>query len=74
MPDTAMHRLHICCTVRANGSFAIRGNAEFQASECGKTIRDNSRNIPHLIFHKLPLDNFPHSAVRIPHNTHALDF
>jgi len=29
MPDAAVHWLHICCTMRANGSFAIRGNAEF---------------------------------------------
>ena len=29
-PDVFMHWLHICCTMRANGSFAaIRGNAEF---------------------------------------------
>ena len=28
-PDVAMLRLHISCTMRANGSFAIRGNAEF---------------------------------------------
>ena len=26
----------------------------------------------HLIFRKLPLDNFPHSAIRIPQNTRAL--
>jgi len=58
-PDTAMHRLHICCAMRANGSFAIRGNAE-----CRKAIRGNLRNVPHLIFRKLPLDNFPHSAIR----------
>ena len=30
------------------------------------------RNVPHLIFRKLPLDNFPHSAIRIPQNTRAL--
>jgi len=29
MPDTGMHRLHICCAMRANGSFVIRGKAEF---------------------------------------------
>jgi len=29
-PDTSMHRLHICCTMQANGSFAaILGNGEF---------------------------------------------
>ena len=27
-------------------------------------IRGNLRNVPHLIFRKLPLDNFPHSAFR----------
>jgi len=34
----------------------------FSAVECGKTIRGNLRNVPHLIFRKLPLDNFPHST------------
>jgi len=29
------------------------------------------RNVPHLIFRKLPIDNFPHSAIRIPQNTRA---
>jgi len=28
-PDAGMHQLHICCTVRANCSFVICGNAEF---------------------------------------------
>jgi len=28
-------------------------------------------NVPHLIFHKLPLDNFLHSTVYIPQNTRA---
>jgi len=65
MPGAAMHRLHICCTMRANGSFVIRGNAEFFG--CGKAIMGNLRNVPHLIFHKLPL-----SAIRIPQNTRAL--
>ena len=27
------------------------------------------RKNPHRIFRKLPLDNFPHSAIRIPQNT-----
>ena len=27
--DAAMYRLHVCYTMRANGSFAIRRNAEF---------------------------------------------
>jgi len=34
----------------------------FSAAECGKVIMGNLRNVPHLIFCKLPLDNFPHSA------------
>jgi len=29
MPYGAMHRLHIRCTLRVNGSFAIHGNVEF---------------------------------------------
>jgi len=32
------------------------------AAECGKAIRGNLRNVPHLIFRKLPLDSFPHST------------
>jgi len=55
-PDAAMHRLHIRCTMRANHSFAIRGNAEFFT--CGKAIMGNLRNVPHLIFCKLPRTNF----------------
>ena len=43
----------------------------FSAVECGKAIKGNLRNVPHLIFRKLPLDNFPHSAIRIPQNTRA---
>ena len=43
----------------------------FSAAECRKAIRGNLRNVPHLIFSKLPLDNFPHSAIRIPQNTRA---
>jgi len=58
--------LHICCTMRANISFAICGNAE--CFGCGKAIRGNLRNVPHLIFRKLPLDNFLHSAFRNPHS------
>ena len=34
----------------------------FSAAECGKVIRGNLRNVPQLVFRKLPLDNFPHSA------------
>jgi len=34
----------------------------FSAAEFGKAIRDNLRNVPHLIFRKLSLDNFPRSA------------
>jgi len=61
-PDVAMLRLHISCTVRTNGSFAIRRNAEFFSCGMRKSDRGNLRNVPHLIFRKLPLDNFPHSA------------
>ena len=43
----------------------------FSAAECGKAIRGTLRNVPHLIFRKLPLDNFPHSAICIPQNTRA---
>jgi len=35
----------------------------FSAAECGKAIRGILRNVPHLIFCKLPLANFPHSAI-----------
>jgi len=70
--DAAMHLLHICYTMRANCSFAICGNVEFSAAECGKAIRGNLRNIPHLIFCKLPIDNFLHSAISILQNTRAL--
>jgi len=31
----------------------------------GKAIRSNLRNVPHMIFRKLPPDNFPHSAIRM---------
>jgi len=64
-----MHRLHICCTMRANVSFAICGNAE--SFGCGKAIRGNLRNVPHLIFGKLPLHNFPYSAIHVPQNIRA---
>jgi len=43
----------------------------FSPAECGKAIRGNLRNAPHLIFRKLPLDNFLHSAIRIPQITSA---
>jgi len=36
----------------------------FSAADCGKATRGNLRNIPHLIFRILPLDNFPQSAFR----------
>jgi len=39
MPDADMHWLHICCTMPANGSFAIHGNAEFFG--CGIRKNDN---------------------------------
>jgi len=34
----------------------------FSAVECEKEITGNLRNVPNLIFHKFPLDNFLHSA------------
>jgi len=34
----------------------------FSAAEWGKAIKDNLQNVLHLIFCKLPLDNFPHSV------------
>jgi len=71
-PDAAMHRLHICCTMWENGSLWSSEMRNFSAAECGKAITGNLRNVPHLIFRKLPLDNFPHSAIRIPQNTHTL--
>jgi len=43
----------------------------FSPAECGKAIRGNLRNVPHLIFRKLPLDNFLDSAIRIPQITSA---
>jgi len=38
MPDVAMLQLHISCTMRANDSFAICGNAEFFS--CGMRKSD----------------------------------
>ena len=32
------------------------------------TLHSAEKN-PHQIFRKLPVDNFPHSAIRIPQNT-----
>jgi len=43
----------------------------FSAAECVKAIRGNLWNVPHLIFRKLPLDSFLHSAICIPQNTRA---
>ena len=34
----------------------------FSAAECEESIRGNVRNVLHLIFRKLPLDNFPQCA------------
>ena len=34
----------------------------FSAAECGKATWGNLRNVPHLVFHTLPLDNVLHSA------------
>ena len=71
MPDVAMLQLHISLQCERTVVFAIRGNAEFFSCGMRKAIRGNLRNVPHLIFRKLPLDNFPHSAIRIPQNTLA---
>jgi len=57
-PDAAMHRLHICCTMRANGSFVICRNVEFLGCRMKKAIMGNLRNVLHLIFCKLPLEGF----------------
>jgi len=70
---TAGRRMLLCigCTfvVQCERTVVLR-SAEmrnFSAAECGKAIRGNLRNVPHLIFRKLPLDNFPQSAFcRIP--------
>ena len=35
------------------------------------TLHSAEKN-PHQIFRKLPVDNFPHSAIRIPQNTPSL--
>jgi len=43
----------------------------FSAAECGKAIKGNLWNVPRLIFRKLAVDSFPHSAVRIPRATRA---
>jgi len=65
-PDASMHRLHICCTMRANGSFAaIRRNVEFfylrnaekwQRVICGTFRTRFSANYPLTTFRN------PHSA------------
>ena len=36
------------------------------------TLHSAEKN-PHQIFRKLPVDNFPHSAIRIPQNTPSLN-
>jgi len=70
-PDVAMLRLHISCTMRANGTLQSEEMWNFSAAECGTAIRGNLWNVPHLIFRKLPLDNFLHFAIRIPQNNCA---
>jgi len=60
-----MHRLHICCAMRANGSFAaIRGNAEFFTCGMRKSDKGQFAERSALDFPQLPIDNFPHSALR----------
>jgi len=71
-PNAAMHRLYICCTMQLhkNGAifertvvFAIRGNAEFFSCVMWKSGKGYLlQNVLHLIFRKLPIDNFLHSA------------
>ena len=40
-PDASMYRLHICCTMRVNGSFAaIRGNGNAEFFTCGMRKSD----------------------------------
>jgi len=75
---TAGHQTLLCigCTsvVQCERTVVLR-SAEirnFSAAECGKATMGNLWNVPHLIFRKLLLDNFPHSAIRIPQNTRAL--
>jgi len=58
--------LHICCTMWANGSLRSAEMRNFSAAECRKAMKGNLRSVLHLIFCKLPLDNFPHS-VKYPH-------
>jgi len=58
--DTAMHLLY-----NTSEHLVILRSAEmrnFSAVECGKVTRGNLRNVPHLIFCKLLLNNFLHSA------------
>ena len=54
MLDAAINWLHICCTVRANHTFAIHGNAEFFRCGMWKSNRGNLWNVTHLIFRSSP--------------------
>ena len=70
--------LCIGCTsvVQCEWTVVLRRSAEmemrnFSPAECGKATRGNLRNVLHLTFRKLPLDNFPHSNIRILQITRA---
>ena len=56
-----MHRLHICCAMRANGRFAIHGNAEF--FRCGMR---KSNGVICGTFRTWFSANYPLTAFRIP--------
>jgi len=74
---TAGCRMLLCisCTsvVQCEQMVVLRsaGMRNFSAAQCGKVVRGNLRTVLHLIFRKLPLDNFLHLVVRIPQNTRA---
>jgi len=65
-PDVAMLRLHISCTMRANGSFAIRGNAEFFS--CGMRKSHNGEFAERFTLDFPQITHWQLSAVRNPHS------
>jgi len=66
--ETVGHRTLLCVgytsAVQCKRTVVLRSvkMRNFLAAQCGKSIRGNLRNVPHSIFHILPLDNFPHST------------
>jgi len=62
---TAGHRMLQCIgytsVVQCEGTVVLR-SVEMRIFRLWNAIRGNLRNVLHLIFHKLPLDNFPHSV------------